>query len=287
VSERPTLGGILKLSEDFLSRKGIENPRGDARRLLAHGLSITPMQVMLQFDRPLDDPEVARLRELVVRRSRNEPLQHIEGSVGFRHLSVRCDGRALVPRPETETLVDLALARLMGTSEPRVHEVGVGSGCISLSLRHERADLRITASDISPQALELARENAQRLGIWLPLWRGDLLGGVKQQSLDAVVSNPPYIPSGEIRSLSLEVRSDPLQALDGGPDGLDAIGALVAQALVALRPGGWLVMEHGHDQGPSTRALCGPGWSEIGTEKDLAGHDRFLVARKRPESAPD
>lgn len=287
MSERPTLGGILKLSEEFLARKGIENPRGDARRLLAHGLSITPMQVMLQFDRPLDDPEVVRLRELVVRRSRNEPLQHIEGSVGFRHLSVRCDARALVPRPETELIVDLALERLKGASAPRVHEVGVGTGCTALSLRHERADLRVTASDISPDALALARENAQRLGIWLPMWRSDLLSGVKSDSLDAVVSNPPYIPSGEIRSLSPEVRADPRLALDGGPDGLDAIRILVEQARDVLRPGGWLIVEHGHDQGASTRALCGPGWSRIATEKDLSGLDRFLVAQKPATTASD
>lgn len=278
--ERPTLSGILKLSEDFLSRKGIENARGDARRLLAYGLSITPMQVMLQFDRPVEDSEVVRLRELVVRRSRNEPLQHIEGSVGFRHLVVRCDARALVPRPETELIVDHVLTRLKEAPRPRVHEVGAGTGCISLSLRHERADLRITASDISPDALSLARENAQRLGIWLPLWRADLLCGLKPESLDAIVSNPPYVRSGEIRSLSAEVRADPLLALDGGTDGLDAIRRLVEQAREVLRPGGWLFLEHGHDQGEATRSLCGEDWSELGTEKDLAGSDRFLVVRK-------
>jgi release factor glutamine methyltransferase len=278
--EAPTLGGILRKSEEFLVRKGIENARGDARRLMAHGLSITPMQVMLQFERPLTPSEVAALRALVVRRGNNEPLQHIEGSVGFRHLDIRCDARALVPRPETELLVEEALSRLKGLSKARVHEVGVGSGCIGLSLRHERADLRVTGSDISSLALELARENASRLGVWLPLWRGNLLGGVKPGSLDAVVSNPPYIPSREISGLAAEVRADPRLALDGGEDGLDAIRALVRQAATALKSGGWLLLEHGHDQGAATRELCAEGWTDVATLPDLSGTDRFLAARR-------
>jgi release factor glutamine methyltransferase len=276
----PNLGEILRKSEEFLARKGIENARGDARRLMARGLSITPMQVILQFERPLSSSEVAALRALVVRRGNNEPLQHLEGSVGFRHLDIHCDARALVPRPETELLVDETLSRLEGVSKARVHEVGTGSGCIGLSLRHERADLRMTGSDISANALDLARENALRLGIWLPLWRGSLLDGVKPGSLDAVVSNPPYIPSRDIAGLSAEVRADPRLALDGGEDGLDAIRALVRQAAGALRSRGWLLVEHGHDQGPSTRALCADGWMDVETRRDLSGTDRFLVARK-------
>ena len=286
MSEQPTLGDILKKSEEFLVRKGIENAKGDARRLLAHGLGLAPMQVLLQFDRPLGETEVATLRALVVRRSQNEPLQHILGVVGFRHLQIRCDGRALVPRSDTEGIVDEVLSRLKGMSRAHVHEVGVGSGCIALSLRHERADLRVTGSDLSPDALALARHNAQTLGIWLPLFQADLLSFAKSETLDAVVSNPPYIPSGDIAGLSAEVQADPRLALDGGPDGLDCFRRLVGQALQALKPGGWLVAEHGFDQGTSTRALCGEGWTEVSTAKDLSGHDRFLVARKTPAPSP-
>jgi release factor glutamine methyltransferase len=274
------LGEILRKSEEFLVRKGIENARGDSRRLMAHGLSLTPMEVILQFERPLTASEVSALRDLVVRRGNNEPLQHIEGSVGFRHLDFRCDARALVPRPETEFLVEIALNRLEGIAKPRVHEVGVGSGCVGLSLRHERADLRATGSDLSSKALDLTRENALRLGIWFPVWLGDLLDGLKPESLDAVVSNPPYIPSRDIAGLSAEVRADPRLALDGGPDGLDAIRTLVRQAAVALRPGGWLLLEHGHDQGASTRALCADGWTDVETRRDLSGTERFLAARR-------
>lgn len=277
----PTLGELLAKTEEFFAKKGIENPRGDARRLMAKGLGITPMQVMLQFDRPLTDPEVAALRDLVARRGRGEPLQHLLGVVGFRHLQIACDARALVPRSETETLVDLALDRLRGVPGARVHEVGVGTGCVALSLRHEMASLRATGSDVSGNALALARHNAQVLGIWLPLWQAHLLDGIRPASLDAVVSNPPYIASGEIASLSEEVRHDPVLALDGGPDGLDLVRPLVAQAHDALKPGGWLLVEHGHDQGPATVALCGDGWEGAATVKDLAGLDRFLVARKR------
>ncbi len=277
----PVLGELLAKTEEFFAKKGIENPRGDARRLLAKGLGLTPMQVMLQFDRPLTDPEVAVLRDLVARRGRGEPLQHLLGVVGFRHLEIACDARALVPRPETETLVDLALERLRGTSGARVHEVGVGTGCVALSLRHEMATLRVSGSDVSSEALALARHNAQTLGIWVPLWRASLLDGIRHESLDAVVSNPPYIASREIAALSQEVRHDPVLALDGGPDGLDLIRPLVAQALDALKPGGWLLVEHGHDQGAATVALCGDGWESAATVADLAGLDRFLVARKR------
>lgn len=277
----PVLGELLARTEEFFAKKGIENPRGDARRLLAKGLGLTPMQVMLQFDRPLTDPEVAALRDLVARRGRGEPLQHLLGVVGFRHLEIACDARALVPRSETETLVDLALERLRGIPGARVHEVGVGTGCVALSLRHEMATLRATGSDVSANALALARHNAQVLGIWLPLWQAHLLDGIRPASLDAVVSNPPYIASAEIATLSEEVRHDPVLALDGGADGLDLIRLLVVQALGVLKPGGWLLVEHAHDQGPATVALCDEGWESAATVKDLAGLDRFLVARKR------
>lgn len=276
----PTLGELLGKTVEFFGKKAIENPRGDARRLMAKGLGITPMQVLTQFDRPLADSEVATLRDLVARRAKGEPLQHILGIVGFRHIEIACDARALVPRPDTETIVDLALERLRETAKARVHEVGVGTGCIALSLRHEKASLQVTGSDISPDALALARHNAQSLGIWVPLWRANLLDGIRPEALDAVVSNPPYIASAEIASLSAEVQRDPLLALDGGPDGLDLIRLLVEQALDRLKPGGWLLVEHGYDQGPRTVALCGAGWESAATFKDLAGLDRFLVARK-------
>lgn len=276
----PTLGEILRKSEEFLERKGIENPKGNARRLLAKGLGIAPMQVVLQFDRPLSEGELASFRELLRRRAAGEPLQHIEGSVGFRHLEIFSDSRALVPRPETEMLVDLVLQRVRDLTKARIHEVGVGTGCISLSLRHERADLVVTGSDLSLPALALARENADRLGLWVPLARMDLLAGVLDNSLDVVVSNPPYIATEEISRLAVEVQADPRLALDGGPDGLHCLRALVSQSEQALKPGGWLLVEHGHDQGASTRALCGPGWTEVQTVRDLAGTDRFLIARK-------
>ncbi len=276
----PTLGEILKKSEEFLVRKSIDNPKGDARRLLAHGLGIAPMQVLLQFDRPLTNPEVATLRTLVLRRSQNEPLQHILGTVGFRHLEIRCDARALVPRSVTESIVDEVLARLKGIPKALVHEVGVGTGCIALSLRHERADLRVTGSDISSDALALARHNAQILGLWVPLFQADLLDGMKAQTLDLVVSNPPYIPTKDLAGLSAEVRADPSLALDGGEDGLVCFRKLVNQSFQALKSGGWLLAEHGFDQGAATRSLCDTGWAEIVTIKDLSGQDRFLAVRK-------
>lgn len=290
---------ILQRSEEFLVRKGIENAKGDTRRLVAHGLGIAPLQVLLQLDRPMLEEEVATLRSLVARRGNNEPLQHILGTWAFRHLELFVDGRALIPRPETETLVDLVLERLKArqklstaadadaapqeSPEPqglRVHEVGVGTGCIGLSVKREFPDAEVTGSDISPDALELCRKNAQALGIWFPLVHGSLAGFLRPESLDVLVSNPPYIATGELAGLSAEVQHDPKLALDGGPDGLDLIRTLVVQAHAALKPGGWLLVEHGWDQGPSTCALCTEGWRDVATVKDLEGQDRFLVARK-------
>lgn len=311
---------ILQRSEEFLIRKGIENAKGDTRRLVAHGLGIAPLQVLLQLDRPMLEEEVTTLRALVARRGANEPLQHILGTWAFRHLELFVDGRALIPRPETETLVDLVLERLkarqklsksaategpevsaealppqgpeelrgqgceelrvQGPGEPRVHEVGVGTGCIGLSIKREFPDADVTGSDISPDALELCRKNALALGIWFPLVHGSLAGFLRPQSLDILVSNPPYIATGELAGLSAEVQHDPKLALDGGPDGLDLIRTLVVQAQASLKPGGWLLVEHGWDQGPSTCALCTEGWTEVATVKDLEGQDRFLVARK-------
>ena len=279
-----TLGEILKRSEEFLARKGIENAKGDTRRLLAHGLRIAPLQVLLQLDRPMDETELSVLRELVARRGRNEPLQHILGAWAFRHLELKVDARALVPRPETELLVDHVLACLKGLASPRVHEVGVGTGAIALSVKRECPQARVSGSDLSEDALSLCAENARDLGIWLPLLRADLLSPFVPESLDLVVSNPPYIASAEIASLSPEVRHDPLLALDGGSDGLEIVRRLVEEARTRLKPGGWLLLEHGWDQGTATRMLCREGWEDVGTRTDLAGQDRFLAARR--SSAP-
>lgn len=274
-----TLGEILKRSEEFLARKGIENAKGDTRRLLAHGLGVAPLQILLQMDRPMTEDELSCLRSLVARRGQNEPLQHILGTWAFRYLELFVDGRALIPRPETEMLVDLVLERIKGLETPRVHEVGVGTGCIGLSIKREFPDCDMTGSDISSDALDLCRKNAESLGIWFPLTQGSLAGSLEPASLDVLVSNPPYIATRELAGLSPEVQHDPMLALDGGPDGLDLIRTLVEQARTVLKPGGWLLMEHGWDQGPSTRALC-EGFEEVATVKDLEGQDRFLTARK-------
>lgn len=271
---------ILTRSEEFLVRKGIDNAKGDARRLLAHGLGIAPLQILLQLDRPMLEAEIATLRQLVARRGQNEPLQHILGTWAFRHLELFVDGRALIPRPETESLVDLVLERIRSVESPRVHEVGVGTGCIGLSIKREFPDARVTGSDISPEALSLCRKNAQSLGVWFPVFQGSLAACIQDATLDILVSNPPYIATGELEGLSAEVQHDPMLALDGGPDGLSLIRPLVTQAASALKPGGWLLVEHGWDQGESTRALCRDGWEEVVTVQDLEGKDRFLVARK-------
>lgn len=277
-----TLLTILRKTEEFFVRKGVDNARHDARRLIAFGLGLTPLEVFLQHDRPVLPAELARLRDLVARRAQGAPLQHLLGTVQFRHLEIQVDGRALVPRPETELLVELALEKARGLEKPRIHEAGVGTGCVALSLRREMPQALVTGSDISPAALSLAAQNAKTLGIWLPLFRGDLCAALRAEPvLDLLVSNPPYVRRADIPGLAREVQADPVLALDGGPDGLDLVRRLVAEAALRLKPGGWLLIEHGDDQGPATRALCGPdAWSEAATRQDLSGRDRFLVARR-------
>jgi release factor glutamine methyltransferase len=276
VTEARTLGEILRRSSDYLRRKGIESSRLDAERLLAHALGCSRLQLYTDFERPLTPDELARCRSLVARRGRREPLAYVLGEWGFRRLTLRCDRRALVPRPETETLVERALAVISGLERPRVLDIGTGSGAIALALAQEHPGARVTAIDVSADALALAAENAELTGIPIELKRADLrdpIGG----RFELVVSNPPYVDPAEIETLEPEVRDwEPRQALVGS----DVSELVARRARELLVPGGWLVVELGLGQQQAYGGLLSSlGYERITITPDLTGRERVVEAR--------
>jgi release factor glutamine methyltransferase len=272
-----TLGEVLRRSTEYLERKGVDSPRPDAERLLAHALGLTRIELYTEFDRPLDDAELAAARALVERRGAREPLAYVLGEWGFRRLVLKTDRRALVPRPETEVLVDRALELLDGAPEPRVLDVGTGTGAIALALVQERPGVRVTGLDVSAEALDLARENMQRAGLDVELVHGDLRAGLPGAPYDLVASNPPYVEPDELESLAPEVRDyEPRIALVG-----ERLPELVARAAhAALVPGGAFVMEVHSAHGARTLALLDElGFVETRLTPDLSGRDRVVEGR--------
>jgi release factor glutamine methyltransferase len=263
----------------YLGKQGVESPRLNAEHLLAHVLAKkSRIELYLDFERPLGESERAPLRELVRQRAEGRPLQHLLGTVDFLGNLFATDARALIPRPETEQLVELVLG-----SGPflRAVDVGTGSGVIALSLALKCPEAAITACDISPDALALAAENAARHGLTerVVFLESDLLAAI-EGPLDLIVANLPYIPSPEIPKLSREVQHDPALALDGGADGLDLIRRLAAAAPRLLAPGGILALEIGHDQAPAVCAvLASENYRDISARPDYQNIDRFVIAR--------
>jgi release factor glutamine methyltransferase len=237
------------------------------------------------FDQPLGPDELARYRGLIQRRLQGEPVAYLVGKKEFRSLMLDVDARVLVPRPDTETLVDVALALLPAEpGAPRIVDVGTGSGAVALALKKERPEAQLYAIDRSPDAAAVARKNAERLGLAVEVLEGDLLAPLAGQAPFAlIVSNPPYIPSGEIAQLAPEVRREPLAALDGGRDGLDVIRRLVKDAPPLLEPTGALALEVGAGQAPAVSALFAADgrYAPATATPDLAGIERVVAARRR------
>jgi release factor glutamine methyltransferase len=271
-----TLGEVLRRSTEFLERKGVEAPRLDAERLLARGLGVTRIELYTSFDRPLSDAELAACRALVERRGQREPLAYVLGDWDFRHLTLACDARALVPRPETEILVDRALALLDGASQPRILDVGTGTGAVALALASEHPGARVTAIDVSAEALALAGENAARHGIPVELVLADVRDPL-EGPFDLVVSNPPYVEEDTLPGLEPEVRDwEPRGALVG-PGIPEAVATRAAELLV---PGGWLAVELGLDQHVAyADHLRGLGFAAITITPDLTGRERIIEAQ--------
>jgi release factor glutamine methyltransferase len=268
-----------------LKEKGIESARLDAEVLLAHALGVPRIQIYLQFEKPLDAGEVDAYRELIRRRSRREPTAYITGSREFWSLDLRVDPRVLIPRPDTERLVETALER-MSAPAGRLADLGTGSGAIALALLSERPEWFGVGTDLSGGALSLAEENARRLGLAerFEARSGDLLDPLGEEEFDLLASNPPYIPSSDISGLEPEVsRHEPRAALDGGGDGLDALRRIAAGAPRNLRPGGWLLLEFGVGQGEAVRALLAAAgaYDDVAVLDDYAGRPRVAAARRR------
>lgn len=278
-TKRMTVLEVLNAATDYLRKQDVESPRLNAEHLLAHVLEKkNRIELYLEFERPLGESERAPLRDLVRKRSEGIPLQHLLGTVDFLGLSFVTDSRALIPRPETEQLVEFVISEgVFG----KIADVGTGSGVIAASLASKFPQAEITACDISPAALALARENAERLNLAerITFVESDLLAATPGP-FEAIVANLPYIPTGEMPSLSREVRHDPDLALDGGPDGLDLIRRLVGEAVIKLAPGGFLALEIGHDQaGPAGEILASHNFRDISKRRDYQNIERFLTAR--------
>ena len=272
-----TVGDVLGRAADHLGKTS-ETARLDAELLLAHSLGRERIELYTEFDRPLDDDELDGYHALVARRAKREPVAYILGEWGFRRLTLAVDSRALIPRPETEIVVERCLVRLRDVEAPRVLDVGTGTGAIALALADELRGARVTAIDVSPDALALARENAGRTGLAIELLEQDVHAGLPSGPWDLVVSNPPYVEPEELDTLMPDVRDfEPHLALVGR----GATEAVARAAAAELAPGAWLVLEVGDGQAPETSALLDElGYAEIVTTPDLTGRHRVVEGRR-------
>ena len=285
-----TVQRILDWTCGYLERKGDEHPRLSAEWLLCNATGLSRVEVYMNFDRPLMGEELDLMREGVRRRGAGEPLQYVTGEMPFRHIILRCERDVLIPRPETEILVDAALEGVDAAvrSMPRVLEIGVGTGCIACSIAAERKDAIVVATDISPVAVRLARRNADVLGLGgrVDVVECDLVSGVSDAlmgSFDVLVSNPPYIPSDVVPLLPIEVRGfEPGLALDGGDDGLDVFRRILEVAPRVLASRGMLCVELFEENVHLAAELvyAQGGWANVEVRDDLTHRPRVLVAKR-------
>lgn len=285
---------ILNRTKIFFEKKGVPDALLDAQYIISHGLKMkNRMDIYLNFEKPLTPAELDVLREMVARRANREPLQHIIGDTSFRGFIIKCDRRALIPRPETESLVDMARERLKGVETPFIVEIGTGSGCIAISCAKEIANAKVLACDISEEALSLARENAEANELAAPqlsFAKGDLLNAITAESLtaaglaadqklDCLIANLPYIPDTEKGKLQPEVdKFDPALALYGGPDGLDLVRKLLQQTEGKLNTGASILLEIGSEQAEVLKeeSVNYPWLEFAGIHKDYNDNIRFV-----------
>ena len=278
MSDTPlTIGDVLRRSTDHLAAKGAESPRVEAERLLAHALGMERVELYMHLDRPLTHAEVEAARGFLARRAAGEPLQYVLGEWGFRRLTLLIDSRALIPRPETETVVERCLALIAGREAPRVLDVGTGSGAIGLAIADEHPGARVTAVDVSDEALELAEANVRRTRLPVELLRHDLFDGLPGDGWDLVVSNPPYVREEEVQSLPADVVAwEPGVALVGRGH----TEAVVREAAGVLRAGGALVLEVHEGHADAVASLFqAHGFADVRTTADLTGRDRVVEGR--------
>ena len=285
-----TIKRVLDWTCGYLERKGDEHPRLSAEWLLAAVTGLSRVELYTNFDRPLQPGELDEMHAAIERRAAGEPLQYVTGEMPFRHIVLRCERGVLIPRPETEILVDAALEgvdRATAEGGARVLEVGTGTGCVALSIASERPGTLVTATDLSPRAVELAGRNRDALGLEdvVDVVECDLAAGVDPElmgSFAVLVSNPPYIPTRVLaEEVPAEVRDfEPELALDGGADGLDVFRRLLDLAPVALAPGGTLAVElfEGALDAAADLVSARDGWETVEVREDLTHRPRVLVA---------
>lgn len=291
-----TILKLLRWTADYFQERISENPRMEAEILLAHALGCRRLDLYLHHDQPLEEDELTRFRNLVKRRANREPAAYILGYKEFWSLPLIVTPEVLIPRPDTECLVETVLDTLANqphTGQGRLLELGVGSGAISIALAKERPELNILASDLSPGAVAVAKHNARRyhLDRRIQFFAGHWLDSMRHGTplFDFIVSNPPYIPTAELNQLAPEITGhEPVRALDGGPDGMQCIKALIRSASVFLKPGGYLVLEMGYDQKSRVEAVVSgcSQYDEMDFRKDYAGHHRVVRLRKSKHDHP-
>jgi release factor glutamine methyltransferase len=271
-----TVQDVLRRATAHLA-KSSGTARLDAELLLAHVLGGERIELYTDFDRPLTAVELDEYRALVGRRAKREPVAYILGEWGFRRLTLGVDARALIPRPETEIVAGRALAHVVELAAPRVLDVGTGTGAIALAVADEHPGARVTAIDVSPDALALARENVARTGLPVELLEHDLRTGLPGGPYDVVVSNPPYVEQADLETLMPDVREhEPHVALVGS----GATEAVARASRGVLASGGWLVLEVGDGQAGATSALLAQlGYTEVGSVPDLSGRERVVEGR--------
>lgn len=272
---------VLTWAADDLKRRGNDTGRLDAELLLARVLKLDRIGLIMHSERPLSPQELGSFRELFKRRRNGEPVAYLLGEREFYGIMLRVDARVLIPRPDSERLVEVALERTRQRSMlGRALDMCTGSGCVAIAFARTRPTWSVTASDVSPAALEVARDNAHRTGAIrnLRLLEGSLFSAVVGERFDLITANPPYIASAEIATLPPDVRDfEPRLALDGGADGLDFVRQIAAQAAAAMNPGALLALEIGADQGAAASAILEQhGFSAVERAQDLAGRDRVV-----------
>ncbi len=286
MNEPWTVGRVARWAADDFRARGLEAPRVEAELLLAHVLKVDRVRILTDPSRPLAADELSAYRELIRRRRAREPIAYLLGAREFYGRPFRVDRRVLIPRPDTETLVEVALARTRALSlGGRALDLCTGSGCVAITFARERPTWRVDGADLSPGAIAVARDNARRLGaVWNVRWlEGDLYAPLDpaRDRYDLVTANPPYIPRGEIAGLEPDVRDfEPRLALDGGEGGLDLAGRVVREAAPFLRPGALLAVEIMAGQGEGARALFERGgFAEVELARDYGGRERVVSGR--------
>lgn len=271
---------VIALSTDYLTRAGIEHARVDAEWLIGHALKLNRMELYLKFDKPLSEDELAVIRPLLSRRAKGEPVQYICGSTEFYGIELQVGPGVLIPRPETELLVDAALKRLQ--KQNSVLDLCTGSGAIAIALKTEIPELNVSASDISTEALSYAHKNVDLLKLNIELLQGDLFEPFQGRCFEAITVNPPYVKPSEKPLMGKDVlASEPALALFSGDDGLDLLRKISHQGKDYLKAGGFLISEIGFQQGDDCKNLFNSdGWRDVSILQDYSSRDRFVLAYK-------